>query len=130
MPGAGAEAVGGVGEPVQGEPGGQQGSHHHPARLEGIQPEVPVPQDGHPCQECGERVQGGQEAEHVGAHGWWQQPGGGGQRGLRGRDTHHRARGSCDQPLLQTDQQQEGEKADEEVDLSSRTSPLGLLERL
>ena len=54
MSGAGAEAAGVAGEPLPGQPGGQPGGHHHPARLEGIQPEVPVLEDGHPCQECGE----------------------------------------------------------------------------
>ena len=83
MSGAGAEAVGVVGEQVQGEPGGKQGGNHHPTSMEGTQPEVPVLEDGQPCQERGECVKGGEEVEHVGADGSWQQPGGGGECGLR-----------------------------------------------
>ena len=128
MSGAGAEAAGIAGEPLQGKPGGEQGGHHHPARLEGVQPEVPVLEDGHPCQECGERVKGRQEAEHAGAHGSWKQPGGGGECGLRGCDAHHGTRGASDQSCFETHQQQEGKEADEEIDLSQRASSLRLLE--
>ena len=128
MSGAGAEAAGVVGEPLPGKPGGQPGGHHHPARLEGIQPEVPVLEDGHPCQECGERVQRGQEAEHAGAYGSWQQSGGRGECRLWGRDAHHGTGGASDESCFETHQQQEGEEADEEIDFSPRASSLWLLE--
>ena len=128
MSGAGAEAVGVVGEQVQGEPGGEQGGNHHPTSMEGIQPEVPVLEDGQPCQECGERVKGGEEVEHVGADGSRQQPGGGGERGLRRRDSHHGTRGDFDQPRFET--HQERQEADEEVDFYERAPSLRFLERL
>ena len=130
MSGAGAEAAGVAGEPVQGEPGGEQGGHHHPARLEGIQPEVPVLEDGHPCQECGECVKGGQKAEHAGADGSWQQPGGGGECRLGGCDTHHGTGGASDESCFETDQQQEGKEADEEINFSQRAPSFWLLEWL